>query len=311
MYNDTITVANKIISDTDLFEIFQKMNDELKKNISIYNQEKINNEKFEREYQHWTTKDFDGTFKCTFNFYDDTNISVDNYNSFITIFNSRLHEIKDMWVRYHYNYTIQNGNDSKYISKLINLTIYEHKIDIEVKLGSEDDKMNDIYELIKEKIQKSPVKYDRIIKSRTLITNKIGFATGFIPGAIICTLLLLSESIRHIFSNTYIIFPLVVVFLSLIIGGTITGNRLSKLYSPLVPEKKYAGYDSNKGKSIYKDDIDSFIEKSEIIIGKNIDNLKNRKEIEELEKKWNKYIPIELISLLVLTIVVIIIGKIF
>lgn len=309
MYSDTIKVANKIISDNDLRDIFQKMADDLKENISICNQEKIANEKYEREYQNWTTKDFEGTFKCTYNFYDDTTITVDNYNSFITIFNSRLHEIKDMWIRYNYTYWIQHGKDSKYISQTINLNIFEYKMDIEVNLSSDDEKMNNIYQLIKEKVLKSPAKYDKVIKQKNSITNKIGFAIGIIPSSIICILLLFVQTIRQLYGNTYVLFPILTTILALIIGNTIFGGRLEKLYSPLMPEKKYAGYDSSKGKSIYKDDIDKFIETSEIIIGKNINNINNRKEILNMEEKYSKYIPIELISLLVLSIIIVLICK--
>ena len=116
MYNDTIKVANKIISDSDLADIFQKMNEEILENNKICKQEIMQNEKYETEYQHWTTKDFQGTFKCTVNFYDDTNITFDNYNNFISIYNSRIHEIKEIWVRYHFSYWIQNGRDSKLMS---------------------------------------------------------------------------------------------------------------------------------------------------------------------------------------------------
>lgn len=151
MYNDTIKVANKIISDTDLADIFQRMDEELKENQQICRQETMQNEKYERKYQHWTTKDFDGSFTCTFNFYDDTNVTVDNYPVFITIFNNRLHEVKDMWVRYNCHYWIQNGNDQKMVSQHINMSIYEYKMDIEVNLSSDDKKMDDIYQLIKEK----------------------------------------------------------------------------------------------------------------------------------------------------------------
>ena len=35
MYNDTIKVANKIISDTDLLDIFQRMDEEIRENIQI------------------------------------------------------------------------------------------------------------------------------------------------------------------------------------------------------------------------------------------------------------------------------------
>lgn len=309
MYNDTIKVANKIISDKDLADIFQKMEEEIKENQRISRQEKIENEKYEWEYQQWTTKDFEGEIKCTFNFYDDTSITVDNYNSFITLFNTRLHEVKDMWVRYSYGYFIQNGRDQKYINQHINMSIYEYKMDIDVNLSSDDKKMDDVYQLIKEKILRSPERYDRIIKKKNLITNKIGFALGAIPSLIIGLLLALVPEVRKIYGMTYILFPVAVSFLALMIGNTIFGNKLDRLYSSIVPEKKYAGYDTTNNRSIYKDDIDKFLETSEIIIGKNVDNIKNRKEIIELEKKYSRYLPVELVVLLVLSIVVVFIGK--
>lgn len=309
MYNDTIKVANKIISDTDLADIFQRMDEELRENIQICKQETAQNERYEREYQHWTAKSFDGTFKCTFNFYDDTNITVDNYNAFITIFNNRLHEVKDMWVRYRYNYWIQHGSDQKMVRQSINMNIYEHKMDIEVNLSSDDKKMDDIYQLIKEKILKAPERYDRIIKKKSSITNKIGFALGVIPSLVICTLLVFVPTIRQIYGMTYILYPIAVVILAFLIGNTVFSGTLDRLYSTITPKQKYAGYDSTNHKSIYKDDIDDFVSTSEIIIGKNIDNIKHRKEIVELEEKYSKYIPIELILLLVLSIIMILVGK--
>lgn len=309
MYNDTIKVANKIISDTDLADIFQRMDEELRENIQICKQETAQNERYEREYQNWTVKSFDGTFKCTFNFYDDTNITVDNYNAFITIFNNRLHEVKDMWVRYHYNYWIQHGSDQKMVSQSINMNIYEHKMDIEVNLSSNDKKMNDIYQLIKEKILKAPERYDRIIKKKSSITNKIGFALGVIPSLIICTLLVFVPTIRQIYGMTYVLYPIAVVILAFLIGNTVFSGTLDRLYSTITPKQKYAGYDSTNHKSIYKDDIDDFVSTSEIIIGKNIDNIKHRKEIVELEEKYSRYIPTELIVLLVLSVIMILVGK--
>ncbi len=311
MYNDAIKVANKIISDNDLMDIFQRMNEELIENQAICRQETLQNERYEREYQHWTTKDFDGTFKCIFNFYDDTTVSVDNYNNFIMLFNNRIQEIKDLSIRYAYNYTIQQGKESKYIHQSIGMYIYEHRMDINFDLSSEDQKMNDIYQLIKEKVLKAPERYDRIIKKKSSILNKIGFAFGTIPSLILCTLLFLIPAIRNVYSMTYVAFPILVCLLGWIIGAAFMGGKLGSLYENITPNKKYAGYDSSKGKSIYKDDVDDYLSKSEIIIGKNINNIKNRKEITELEEKYSKYIPIELIAILILSVVVVVLGKIF
>lgn len=309
MYNDTLKVANKIITDSDLARIFEKMNDEILENQKICKQETLQNEKYAREYQNWTTKGFEGKFKCTINFYDDTNITFDNYNSFISIYNSRIHEIKSMYVSYRYSYWIQHGKEDNLISQSIHLNIYEYKMNIDVNLSSADKKMDDVYQLIKEIILKAPERYDRIVKQKSSITNKITFALGIIPSVIICTLLSFVPAIRYVYGAGYVVYPIVVVLLGFMIGGTVFGGKLDKLYSTIVPSKKYAGYDSTNYKSIYKDDIDDYVQKSEIIIGKNISNVKNRKEIEELEIKYSKYIPIEIIIVSVLSLLMVLIGK--
>ena len=92
------------------------------------------------------------------------------------------------------------------------------------------------------------------------------------------------------------------------IGSMISSSKLDKYYESIVPSKKYAGYDSTNYKRIYKDDIDSFVDTSEILIGKKINNLDNRRMIKKVYEKYKGLIPKELIALLIVTVIVIIIG---
>ncbi len=309
MHNDTIKVANKIIMDNVLLDIFQRMNEELEKCKKAYENEKLQNEKYEWAYQKWSVKDFSGSFNCRFNFYDDTEIEIDNYNTFIGIFNNRIHEIKNMWVRYYFSYGIGNGTNIKYIRKHINMDIYENRMSIDVDINSDDDKMQGVYNFIKERIMRAPEKYDRVIKNKTSIMNKVAISIGLIPSTIICLLTLISPEIRMFFGNTYVVFPIVVLILGYFIGFVFSSGKLYDLYTPILPEKKYVGYDTVNYKSIYKDDIDKYVETSEIIIGKNVNNIRNRRKILEIERKYSKFIPIELVMLMGISIIVIIIGK--
>lgn len=304
MYEDEIKVANKIITDKDLVEIFQKMDEDIKENVKLNEKEKIENEKYELEYQHWTIKNFEGSFKCTFNFYDSTTITVDNYNSFTTLFNTRLDEIKNMWVRYSQKYSIVDGRDNKFIANHIYMNIYEDKMTIDVSISSEDNKMNDIYELIKEKILKAPPRYTRMIKKRGLIKNKIIIAFGIIPSTVLCTLLAFMPTIREANNGAYFLYPLAILLIGYLIGNIIVGSKLNSLYETLVPDKEYVGYNKNTSKSIYKDNINKYLDTSEILIGKNINNIKYRKEIRKMEKKYSSYLPIEIAVILALSILV-------
>lgn len=310
MYNDTIKVANKIITDKDLEEIFMKMHEEIEMCEKQAKLEIAQNERYEREYQTWTLKNYSYTFKVDVNFYDDTNISFDSYYNFMSIFNSRLHEIKNFHLRYHCSYYRQyQGQSDKYISQHITMDVYEEKMNIDVDLNSEDKIMNQIYDIIKQKVLSAPEKYDRIIRKKSSIYNKVGFAIGFIPASIILSLLVFVPVIRQIYGMSYVGFPIACLLMAFMIGTTFCGGKLDRLYKNIIPEKKYAGYDSTNYKSIYKDDIDKYVETSEILIGKNIDNLRDRTEIKNMEEKYSKYIPTEIIVLIVLSILMILLGK--
>lgn len=310
MYNDTLKVANKIITSNDLEAIFQKMFEEMQVCEKQYQKEKLQNERYEREYQNWTLKDYSATFKVSVNFYDATEISFDKFSNFMTIFNTRLDEIKNFYLRYSCSYIRKKqGCKEEYVSQSIYMDVYENKMNIDIKLNSDDNIMNEVYETIKQRILYAPEKFDEVIKNKSSICNKVAFARGFIPTSILLFLLIFVETIREIYVMSYVAFPFACIIFSYTIGNTIFGGKIEELYKNISPEKKYAGYDSKNYNSIYKDDIDKYVESSEILIGKNVNNLRDRKEIIELDKKYSGYIKYEIIALIAMSILVVVIGR--
>lgn len=309
MYNETIDTSNKIITNEDLQEIFAKINEEMVNIENLSKEEKIRNQNVDTENQTWAYKNYSATFKCTFNFYDSTTITVDNYDGFINLYNDRLSEIKDMWVRCSLWYSHGIGYHTDQITNHISLNIYNHKMDIETSLSSSDIHLNGVYELIKDKILNAPERYDNIIKNKSKISNVIGFSIGMIPSLIICTLLAIIPIVRQIYGMTYVLYPIIALVFGFLIGNTLFRGKIDGLYKYIEPEKKYAGYDTTNYKSIYKDDLEDYTKKSEILIGKNINNLNIRKQINELYEKYNKYLPIELLITVGLSIIMIVLGK--
>lgn len=311
MYNDTIKVANKIITDKDLFEIFALMNEKLTHLKKIAQMEEKQNRMLEYNYQKWTFKDNGSGLSFDVNFTDDTNVKFDNYNNFLSVFNSRLHEIKSIWVRFHLSYLVSSpGQKSEWYNQHINMNIYETKADIDVSLSSEDKKIDDVYELIKSKVLNASPKYDTVIKKRSHINTVVGLAIGFIPALIITTLLLFIPAVRHIFATSYVLYPICCLLMSFFIGGIIASAKLDYLYKNISPEKKYTGYDSSNHKSIYKEDIDSYLRSGEILIGKNIDNLKCRETIMNYYTKYKIYIPYEIGMMILLSIITLFLANI-
>ena len=159
MYNDTIKVANKIIKAEDLFDIFSAMNEKLVKYKRIYDKEKQLNENKKYSEKKWTFENYDSKLKFTVNFYDDTEITFDNYNNFISIYNSRLHEIKYIYVFFMLSYMKHDPEYGSYnyqsFNQHIDMTIKEEKMSIEISLSSVDPILDDVYKLIKSKVDDS------------------------------------------------------------------------------------------------------------------------------------------------------------
>lgn len=311
MYNDTIKAENKIISSDDLAQIFQLMGETLKKYLRVSEQEEMKNRMLDIPYQNYTFKDEGSKMKVIVDFYDNTNITFDNYDSFMGIFYSRLNEIKTMDVYYTLNYTVMNPEPNRsrdYYTQSIQMHINENKLSIDLNLKSEDPKLDDVYKFIKNKILNAPEKYDDIIKNKNKIMNTITFATGLIPGMVMAALLLFAPYVNNIIFKGFVVYPLIVLFIAYLIGSMIASSKLDKYYETIMPSKKYAGYDSTNNERIYEDDIDSFVSSSEILIGKKVNNLDYRRIIKKEYEKYSGLIPKELVALLIVTIFIIIIG---
>lgn len=309
MYNDTIKAENKIITSDDLTQIFQLMGETLKKYLRISQQEEMQNKSLDFQHQNYTFKNDASKMKVTVDFYDNTTITFDNYDNFMGVFYSRIDEIKSLDVYYALNYTVITPEPyrsrSSYI-QTIQMYIKENKLDIILKLRSEDPKLNEIYELIKSKVLNAPEKYDEVIKKKSKITNTVAFGIGLIPAMVIGLIMLAIPVVNSIFLKGYIVYPIFVAVLSYLIGNVFASLKLDRYYNSIMPDKKYAGY--SNGHSVYKDDIDKFVGTSDILIGKKVNNMENRRMIKSEYEKYKGIIPKELIALLVISVIVIIIG---
>ncbi len=309
MYNDTLNVANKIITYDNLNNIFAKMDEKFNYYIKIYEKEEQENERLDYQYQNWTFKNTGSSLEFAVHFSDGNSIRFDNYNDFIGIFNNRLYEIESINANFYLYYSVQlEGQKMEYYNQKITLWIEEDSMKCDISLSSTDKKIDDVYELIKEIVLKAPPKYNTTISKRSSIVNKICFGYGFIPAIVIMTMLIFVEPLRNAFKTSYVLYPLGCIGLGYFIGNLLIVGKVNDLYKAIEPKKVYAGSvnDSYGYRSIYKDDIDKYTQSSEILIGKNVDNLKKRKMIRSMERKYKKYIIPELLVIAVISMVIII-----
>jgi hypothetical protein len=303
--NDSIKVSNKIISTDLLGQILDAMNNRFEELMKVAREEEKNNSILDYQYQNYTFKNANSEYIFTINYYDNTSVKYGNYVSFMTAFRNRIEDIKEIDIKLYLNYSTKviNGT-SDFLSQSIYLSLREDKVTMDFRLESKDDRLRDIYDFIRSLINNAPVKYDTIIKKRRIITSVIGFAKGFIPSAIICVVLLTNVNARQIAAESYVLFPITVLFLSSALGSSLFTLSITNLYKNIIPKVEYAGYSTKYG-TMYKENIDNYIETSEVIIGKNTNNIKNREKIEEIYDKYKKFVPIELAILVILSIVVV------
>lgn len=302
--SNTEEIRNKIVSYETLKDIFYKLNDKLNYYLNIYKNEEFKNRMLDYNSQVWTFKDSGSKLSFIVHFKDNSSITFEKFENFMSVFETRLQEIERMNVHFYLSYRISDGYTNKYYNQDLHFNIYEDSFEYKVNLDNSDDKLSDIYEYIRTKINESPERYDDVIKNKNKIIPLTGFAIGFIPSIILVTLTLFVPTVKESFKSGIVLYPLAVIILTYFIGLVVGNSMFSDLYKNINPKQKYVGYD--KG-AIYKDDIDKFTNQSEVLIGKNINNIKSRKEIKEKYEKYKSFIPKELIALLIFSVIVIII----
>lgn len=304
MYNETINTNNKIISNDLILNIFDRMN-EIKKTYTlkvdkeeqIYNSLSFENQiNMKREFNN-----FFSDFSFTVDFYDSTNITINSYENFIGIFNSRLHEIKSIISNFSISYFDINN---KSCSNSINLMIFENSFDIRVAIDNSNNEMSELFNYIKTSIYGAPEKYDFVIKNKSKICFSYTFALGSIVGIILSTILMCMPPVFSMLtSGFWLLFPICCLILGYFLGNLFFSGTINSLYKNIDMEKINDGYDPNTFEVKYKSDKNSYINSSEVIIGKNIDNLFNRNRIKELYYDKKKYIKFELIAIIAISLI--------
>ena len=311
MYNESINTNNKIISTDLILNIFGRMNELIKSYTSKANREEQTYNSLSFENQLNMKREFSNfisDFSFTVDFYDSTNITINNYESFMGIFNSRLHEIRSIISNFSISYFDVNN---KSCSNSINLMIFENSFDIRVAIDNSNNEMTELFNYIKSSIYRAPEKYDFVMKNKSKICFLYTFALGSIVAIILSVILVCMPPVFSILTGGYwMLFPVICLILGYFLGTLLFSGSISNLYKNIDMEKIYDGYDSNTFESKYKSDKNSYINSSEVIIGKNIDNLSNRNKIKDLYYEKKKYIKFELIAVVVITLILLLIQSI-
>ena len=305
---DSLNLSNKIITVEDLLDAIKKMFDTVNHYKQLSIEEMKPNEGLRMNEQRWKFKDYGSNVKCYLTYINGNSVSYSNYDDVYAIFKDRSDEVKSFHVSLYLGYSTKPTEEyDKVTHQSVTFYVYEDNVSLHYDTNHDDQEyLRETFDYIMNKMNTTTERYDSTIKKKGSISFVVGLAIAFIPAIILATALLLVESIREIYISGYIVYPLLTIIFAGLLGALLGPYMLEASYKDIVPDKKYNGY--YNGKTHYKDDVESFTNKNEVLIGKNAHNIEKREKIKETYNKYKKMIPIELIIILVITVVIILMG---
>ena len=301
-------VANKQISLRTILDIANYLEDYKERYEEIYrkeiekNKDKAFSEK-DYDYENGNTE-----VRYTIDFHNGQNITESNYNWFVgNINNPRAIKSIEIALSNSY-YTKSNGSDINDVYNKIYVSVefidcgmnlkYSDVI-VNVDATNQESEARNVYSTVMNTLEDNPDRYDKTIKYRKVRMQSFTISIGIILSYILYIVLMMNKEkispyIAEYLNNKYFLI-LGQWFVAILLGNVSSFWYILSVYKPLLPETKYAGYNSSTYKSVYKDDITDYLEHSEVHIGKFWDAEKRRDKIEKIHKITRIILLVQLI----------------
>lgn len=295
-----IDVANYLEDYKDKYdEIFRKEN-EKNKNLPF------GEKKF--EYENGNTE-----VRYTISFHNGQRITESDYNWFIGNL-SETRAIKEIEIYLSVTFYTKGQNEDYnnqynkvYVSvdfRDLGMNLKHSDVEVNVETTNQEREANNIYSTIMNTLEDTEERYNKTMKYRKTRTQCFTISVGIILSYILYVVLKINidqiPSVLVEYMNNKYVLIFGQWFIAILLGNVLSYWYIISVYKPLLPEAKYAGYDSTTYKSKYKDDIEDYIEHSEVHFGKFWDAEKRRTKIEKIYKVTNKIILAQLVISIIL-----------
>lgn len=256
------------------------------------------------EYENGST-----ALNYTIEFKNGKSIKESNYNWFLENLKeaSNIKTISiDLYITFYTKNPDGKIND---IFNKINISLYFREFDttIDVETAQQESEAHNVYSEIMNILENNEDRYNKTMKFRKIRTQCFTITVGIVLSYILYLVLKINanklpSNLADYLNNKYLI-VFGQWFVAFLLGNILSDWYISSIYKPLLPEKKYAGYNSSTYKSIYKDDVDDFVEHSEIHFGKYWDAEKRRTKIEKIYKVTRIVVLVQLIISIILFLI--------
>lgn len=205
------------------------------------------------------------------------------------------------------NDSFENNSIPTHLYTMIDF--YEDNITINVDGKEKEQEVKDTYEKIKNILENNEDRYNKTIKNRNFRIQSFCISLGIVIAYIVLLIILIRFNdikkmggVYQLLTNGFII-TVLQWFIAIVLGNLCGGFFMNMLYRDILPNKKYLAYDEYAGKSLYTDDIDDYISKDEVQIGKFFDSIIRRNKIEKIYRITRYILLIQLLISIIIMII--------
>ena len=310
-------VVNKQISIKSIIDVANYIEDYKERYDKIFQDEENKNKGKSFGEKNYDYENGYTRLEYTIEFHNGKRITESDYNWFVgNLNNTRI--IKEICISLSIAYN-SKSNGSKYndIRNSINanvefrdcgMKLKYSDVTINIDTTNQENEAHNIYSTIMNTLEDNPDRYDKTIKSRKIRIQSFTISVGIILSYILYVVLLINKNklpgdILNYLSNKYVLI-FGQWFVAILLGNAFSYWYILTVYKPLLPETKYAGYDRSTYKSKYKDDIDDYVEHSEVHFGKFWDAENRRNKIEKIYKITRIIVLVQLLISVILNFII-------
>lgn len=305
-------VVNKQITLKSIIDVANYMEDYKEDYIRKFELDENKNKNIPFGEKVWEYENGNAEIRYTIEFHNGKTITETDYNWFI----GNINEPKiikgiiiDLSVSYFNNASRNSNNEYNRINAYIEfqdcgMNLKYSDASVSVETTNKENEAHNIYSEIMNILESNEDRYNKTLKYRKVRMQCFTISIGIILSYILFIVLKinkeqLSPMIADYMNNKYfLVFGQ--WFIAILLGNVFSYWYILSVYKPLLPEAKYAGYNSSTYKSVYKDDIEEYLEHSEVHFGKFWDAEKRRNKIEKIYKVTNKIVLIQLMISVIL-----------
>lgn len=301
-------IVNKQISLKTILDVANYLEDCKERYNNLFRQEEIKNKDLPYNQKKYEYANGNIKMNYTIEFYNGQTKTESDYNWFIgNIRETKL--IKNIRLNLYIGFaTRTQGSDYNDIINSIDIYVdfRDHymtdeasRVTISIDTKNQERESNNIYGTILNMLENNEERYNKTIKYRKARMQSLCISIGIILSYILYIILKINIAKLPEFIDTYMSNKYVLIFgqwfVSILLGNIFAYWYILSVYKPLLPSTKYVGYNSSTYKSVYADDIDTYLDGSEVHFGKYWDAEKRRNKIEKIYKITRIILLIQLV----------------